>query len=119
LEIKKTTINAKPRKLNARWTIEPQQDLEIEHGFGTFEIQAPKRKTGFTRSIWRAVYDEIVYRYQKRKWDIATREGFDRVEEELTAAMSAEITKEIDKQILDDLTKAMQVPEKLLGKNNE
>jgi len=109
--------NKKLRKLKATWTFESEKDMRIQHGmpWPTREIEKPQRKTGFTKSIWRAVYDELFYRWQMRKWD-KIGEG---VESEIAAALANEIAQEIDKEILADIAKVIGVPKDQLGKNNE
>ena len=106
LGVTKQTINAKPRKLSAKWTVEAMADVRP---WPTHEIP-PISVPGSYSTITEQIIREVIYRYKMRK----RQAGFDRVEEELTQAMAVEITKEIDQQIIKDLIKATRVPKELL-----
>ncbi len=102
MEITKQTINAKPRKLSAKWTVETMQEVRPWPTYEMEPIPVPKTCNSITEQILR----EILYRY--RMWK--REKLFKGVEEELTQAMAAEITKEIDADIIKDLIKATKVP---------
>jgi hypothetical protein len=90
---------SKKRKLQAGWSVETHDDL-----FRTYE-RAPIPVPKSCNSVMEQIFREIWYRYQLRK----RAKEYQGVEAELAAAMATEITAEIDKQILADLTKALGV----------
>ena len=93
-------ILAKTRTLQAKWTVETQEDL-----FQTYEINAPKEpEPKWCNSIFESIFRELYQRY--KNW---RNPPFD-IEKELTEALSQEIVKEIDDQILKDLIAATKIP---------
>ena len=97
-----TKINVPSRKLSAKWTVESMDDVRP---WPTHEIP-PVPVPGSYSTITEQIIREIIYRYKMRK-----RENmFKGVEEEISAAMAVEITKEIDQAIIKDLIKAAKVP---------
>ena len=99
-------VNAKSRKLQAKWTIE---SIDAVRPWPTVEIP-PIPVPGTYSTITEQIIQEIIYRYKMRK----RKAGFDKVEEEIAKAMSEEIVKEIDQSIIKDLIKATKVPSELL-----
>ncbi len=97
MEITHQIINAKPRKLTAKWTAESMDDVRPWPTYDLDPIPVP----GFYSSITEQIIREIIYRYRMRKRE----KLFKGVEEELTVAMAAEITKEIDQDIISDILK--------------
>lgn len=94
----------KKHKIQAKWIAAPGDP------WPTQEIQKPRRKPGFSKSIWRAIYNELMYRRQIRKWTDIGKGVEKEIEEALGTSQAVEIAKEIDKEILADIAKAMGIP---------
>ena len=94
-------ILAKTRTLQAKWTVETQEDLWKIHEGGWHD---PEPETKWCNSITEAVLRELHRRY--KNW---RNPPFD-VEKELIEALSQEIVKEIDNELIDGLIKATKVP---------
>lgn len=103
-EIIKTAVEAKPRKLSARWTIEKIEtprhpDLSNE------EIQQKIEET-YDRWCWETGSEadkELLEEFEKERDGRANMSFGLHVEEELMAAIAEEISNEIDKEILGKL----------------
>jgi hypothetical protein len=85
VKVEKIRVNAKPRKLTATWTIEEIHELE-----DAYQVSPVKPVPG-EPEFW-----TILKSPPKRKFDI---------EQELAEVLAAEITKEVDAEILAQLSK--------------
>lgn len=103
-EIIKTAVEAKPRKLSARWTIETPR-LPRHTDLSEEEIQQKIEET-YDRWCWETGSEEdkklLEEWEEERDCRINMLFGLN-VEEELIAAMAEEISNEIDKEILGNL----------------
>ena len=102
MDTKIKPITAKPRTLSAKWTIEAEEDCVNEYGFG-IDSHESKNCNSITEAIFRELYRR--YRVWRRPPSI---------EDQIATSLAEEIRKEIDDQIIKDLTKAMQVPKDML-----
>ena len=127
IKIIKQRVTAQPRKLSARWTIEPIENIswrapsqwELFTSPYSVETLSGERTYGecYRRKVkyWSKYTDSAVepeYEYATIFDVLAGRHelghGLD-IEKEIEDAMAAELTAEIDKEILDDLIKAASV----------
>ena len=114
LEMIKSETTAGSRKLTAKWTVEPMQDLVSEHGGGFRNPKFKGMDTSQVEDIFRDALDKWIWETKnkaknKTLYEEAEKELKDRevwtLEDELLAAQAQEISDEIDKEIIASLRK--------------
>ena len=90
-----------PKRLSASWTFE---STDFEFANKTDEELEEMRTFYFDRWNWETGHPEDRRLFEAIDKEIQRRKAFD-IERELTDALAEEITKEIDRQILEDLLK--------------
>ena len=94
-QIDMNVVTAKPRKLSAKWTIEEQHDLQSSFGISF-------KKPEWFSAAWHEVAKRMKWGAGGGWWIRGPWIGRT-VEDDLLDAVSAEITEEIDNEIIKDL----------------
>lgn len=103
MKIVKQTVNAKPRKLKAEWTMETFEGQPKPKWMPDADWpDAPKSIPIVVATIYEFIKQAYADYLEEHYNDLTTMHGID-VEAEIIAPMSQEIKAEIDQSIIDDL----------------